>query len=61
MADGGAARGGGRGGAGGGDGGLRKEGKMVVDVRGEVGSRYGPFIAREGRFGEDILSFAELQ
>jgi hypothetical protein len=30
-------------------------------VRGEVGSRSGPFIGAERRFGEDILSFAELQ
>jgi hypothetical protein len=58
---GGAARGGGRGDTGGGDGGLGKEGKSVVEVRSEVGSRSGPFIGTEGRFGEDILSFAELQ
>jgi hypothetical protein len=44
TAGGGAARGGGRGGTGGGDGGLGKEGKLVVEVRGEVGSRSGPFI-----------------
>jgi hypothetical protein len=41
---GGAARGGGRGGTGGGDGGLGKEGELVVEVRGEVGSQSGPFI-----------------
>jgi hypothetical protein len=35
----GAARGGGRGGTGGGNGGLGKERKLVVKVRGEVGSR----------------------
>jgi hypothetical protein len=40
----GAARGGDRGGTGGGDGGLGKEGELVVEVRGEVGSRSGPFI-----------------
>jgi hypothetical protein len=39
TAGGGAARGGGRGGTGGGDGGLEKEGKLVVKVRGKVGSR----------------------
>jgi hypothetical protein len=44
TAGGGAARGGGRGGTGSGDGGLEKEGKLVVEVRGEVGSRSGPFI-----------------
>jgi hypothetical protein len=44
TAGGGAARGGGCGGTGGGDGGLRKEGKLVVEVRGEVGSRSSPFI-----------------
>jgi hypothetical protein len=44
TAGGGAARGGDRGGTGGGDGGLGKEGKLVVEVRGEVGSRSGPFI-----------------
>jgi hypothetical protein len=36
------------GGAGGGDGELGEEGKMVVEVRGEVGSRSDPFIG-EGR------------
>jgi hypothetical protein len=40
----GAARGGDRGGTGGGNGGLGKEGELVVEVRGEVGSRSGPFI-----------------
>jgi hypothetical protein len=40
----GAARGGDRSGTGGGDGGLGKEGELVVEVRGEVGSRSGPFI-----------------
>jgi hypothetical protein len=40
----GAVRGGDRSGTGGGDGGLRKEGELVVEVRGEVGSRSGPFI-----------------
>jgi hypothetical protein len=44
TAGGGDAHGGGWGGTGGGDGGLGKEGKMVVEVRGEVGSRSGPFI-----------------
>jgi hypothetical protein len=39
-----AARGGDRSGTGGGDGGLGKEGELVVEVRGEVGSRSGPFI-----------------
>jgi hypothetical protein len=42
TAGGGAARGGGRGGTGGGNGGLGKEGKMIMEVRGEVGSRFGP-------------------
>ena len=40
----GAVRGGDRSGTGGGDGGLGKEGELVVEVRGEVGSRSGPFI-----------------
>jgi hypothetical protein len=40
----GALRGGDRSGTGGGDGGLGKEGELVVEVRGEVGSRSGPFI-----------------
>jgi hypothetical protein len=40
----GAARGGDRSGTGGGDGGLGKEGELVVEMRGEVGSRSGPFI-----------------
>jgi hypothetical protein len=44
TAGGGAARGGCRGGTGGGDEGLGKEGKLVVKVRGEVGSRSSPFI-----------------
>jgi hypothetical protein len=40
----GAAHSGDRSGTGGGDGGLGKEGELVVEVRGEVGSRSGPFI-----------------
>jgi hypothetical protein len=34
----------GTGGAGGGDGGLGKEGELVVEVRGDTGSRAGPYI-----------------
>jgi hypothetical protein len=33
----------GTGGASGGDRGLGKKGKLVIEVRGEVGSRFGPF------------------
>jgi hypothetical protein len=40
----GAVRGGDRSSTGGGDGGHGKEGELVVEVRGEVGGRSGPFI-----------------
>jgi hypothetical protein len=51
-----AVRGGDRSGTGGGDGGLGKEGELVVEVRGEVGSQSGPFIGAERRFGRRYLS-----
>jgi hypothetical protein len=46
----------GTGGAGGGDGELGEEGESVVEVRDEVGSRSGPFIGAERRFGRRFLS-----
>jgi hypothetical protein len=46
---------------GGGAWGLGRQGGLVGVVRGEVVSRSGPFIGAERWFGEDILSFAELQ
>jgi hypothetical protein len=46
----------GTGGAGGGDGELGEEGRLVVEVRDEVGSRSGPFIGAERRFGRRFLS-----
>jgi hypothetical protein len=46
---------------GGGAWGLGRQGGLVGVVRGEVGSRSGPFIGVERQLGEDILSFAELQ
>jgi hypothetical protein len=47
----------GMGGTGGGDGELGEEGGLVVEVRDEVGSRSGPFIGAERRFGRRYLSF----
>jgi hypothetical protein len=44
----------GTGGAGGGDRELEEEGELVVEVRDEVGSRSGPFIGAERRFGGDF-------
>jgi hypothetical protein len=46
----------GTGGAGGGDGELGEEGRLVVEVRDEVGSRSGPFIGAERRFRRRFLS-----
>jgi hypothetical protein len=60
MAGSGAARGGGRGGTGGGNGGLGKEGKLVMEVRGEVGSRSGPFIGAGRSVRREYLSSRSL-
>jgi hypothetical protein len=46
----------GTGDTGGGDGELGEEGELVVEVRDEVGSRSGPFISAERRFGRRFLS-----
>jgi hypothetical protein len=41
--------------------GSGRRGNLFVEVRGEVGSRSGPFIGARRGLGEIFLSFAELQ